>query len=227
MQIVIHLEKKMLPQCRTNDIEECDCPACRDESNSSIRLDGMVEDFLIRTRRILVVGEINEIASTHICSDLQLLSLKKSPIYMYINTPGGCMGDGYAIIDQMELCDCPIYTIVRGSGHSMGAIIAAFGEKGHRYATPNSCLMLHSASVQGYSSPISIERHGEMIKYLTEDSREKTSNLAKRLKINAKKLMKLISEEKWMSPQQAIKVGLIDKIWTPQLEQTINRELIK
>lgn len=187
--------------------------------------DEMVEDFLIRTRRLILIGEIDEIVSTYICSYLQMLSLEKKPIYLYINTPGGCLSSGYAIIDQMLACSCPIYTIVRGQAHSMGAIIAAFGQKGHRYSTLNSSLMLHSIIVQ---SPYDqIEQCTAMIDYVKFDYREKIANFAKRLKFSPKQLTNAMKDTLWMSPRDAIKIGLIDGIWTPQMEQSINKELIE
>lgn len=195
------------------------------ELTAPIQLDEIVEEFLVRTRRLLVVGEINEIVSTHICGYLQLFSLRKEPVYMYINSPGGCLASGYAIVDQMLACRCPIHTIVRGQGHSMAAMIAAFGTKGCRYATPNSSLMLHSFIIQ--NDPDSIERYNKMIGYLEEDYNRKVAALAKRMKVTTKQLLQLMSNTKWMSPEQAIKIGMIDGIWTPRMEQAINKEFGK
>lgn len=186
-----------------------------------IQLDEIVEEFLVRTRRLLVVGEIDEILSTHICSYLQLFSLRPDPIHMYINSSGGCLASGYAIIDQMCACHCPIHTIIRGQGHSMAAMIAAFGAKGHRYSTPNSSIMLHSIIIQ--NTPDSIERHGQMTEYIKEDYRKKVAALARRMKITTGQLRELMNQTKWMSPRQAMKIGLIDGIWTPHMEQKLNR----
>ena len=195
------------------------------ETLTPIQLDEMVEEFLIRTRRILIVGEIDETMSAHVCSYLQFLATESQPVYIYIHSHGGCFASGYAIIDQMLTCGCPIYTIVRGHGYSMGAIIAAFGTNGHRYATPNSSLMLHSISIQNVSEPI--EQHKKMTTYLLNDYRTKLVSLSKRLKITMKQLIKLMDETAWISPKQAIKIGLIDGIWTPSLERSIVQELNK
>lgn len=191
----------------------------------SIQIDEIIQEFLARTRRLLIVGEIDEITSTHICNYLQLFSLHKEPVYMYINTPGGCLASGYAIIDQMSMCRYPIYTIVRGQAHSMGAMIASFGTKGHRYATQNSSLMLHSVVIQDISSPL--DQHMRMTKYLEEDYHNKVVALAKRMNLTAKQLTELMNNTKWMSPQKAIKIGLIDGIWTPRLENSINKRFGK
>lgn len=205
--------------------EQCDCPVCIGETIIPLRLDEIVEDFLTQTRRLLLVGEINEISSTHICSYLQVFSLTKEPIYMYINSQGGCLASGYAIIDQMLACRCPIYTIVRGQAHSMAAMITAFGAKGHRYATPNSSMMLHSLIVQ--NPPEAIDRQTKAIDYLNRDCHRKIIDLAKRLKLTAKQLTILMNETGWASPKQAIKMGLIDGIWTPRMECAINGDFVK
>lgn len=187
-----------------------------------IQLNEMVEDFLLRTRRLMLVGEIDEFVSANICSHLQMLSSSKAPIYLYINSPGGCMSSGYAIVDQMLACRAPVYTIVRGLAYSMGAIIAAYGQKGHRYSTPNSSLMLHSMIVQ--SPPDQIEKQTAMVKYVQDDYNRKIANIIKRMKITSKQLKVMMRNTQWMSPKQAMKIGLIDGIWTPRMEQSLNKE---
>lgn len=191
------------------------------EMPTSISFDEQVEDFLIKTRRLLLVGMIDEVVAAYICSYLQTFSSMndKEPIYLYINSPGGCLSSGYAIIDQMSACRCPVYTIIRGLAHSMGAIIAIFGQEKHRYLTPNSSIMLHSPIV--HNSPDSIERHAEMITHFKEDHLKKVADMAKRSKLTVKQLTDLMERTKWMEPEQAIKFGLIDAIWTPNMEQKI------
>ncbi len=206
-----------------NDEEKKD--SCEPEGVMPIQLDTIVEDFLARTRRLLLVGEINEMSSTHVCSYLQVYSTSRAPVYMYINSPGGCISAGYAIVDQMLACRCPIVTIVRGQAHSMGAMIAAYGTKGSRFSTPNSSFMLHSISIQ--HPPCPIEQQTIMIDYANMDYRDKIRNLAKRMKINRNKLEDLMSKTMWMSPRQAIKIGLIDGIWTPQKERVVSRSFDK
>lgn len=190
-----------------------------------IPLDAIVEDFLVRTRRLMLVGEIDERTSAHICSFLQVFSLEDGPIYMYINSPGGSLSDGYAIIDQMIACPNPIHTIVRGQAHSMGAIIAAFGEKGHRYAMSNSSLMVHSPTI--FNPPCTIEQHEKMFDFTTIDYTQKMRGLAKQLGVTKKRLLELMAETRWMVPKQAMQIGLIDGIWTPKMEREINRSRLR
>lgn len=201
--------------------EECQCS----EQNLPLSLDAVVEDFLRRTSRILVVGEIDDIVAAHICSYLQVFSITKDPIYMYINSPGGSLYAGYAIIDQMLSCCGPVVTIVRGTAHSMGAMITAFGTKGFRYATPNSSLMLHSVSV--HNPPCSVENHEKMFDYTKVDYSKKIADLARQMGISKKKLNEAMVGTTWMQPKQAVKLGLIDGIWTPAKERAVTRSFMR
>jgi len=162
------------------------------EIMQSLAVDEMVEDYLLRTRRIWIVGEINEMMATHVCSYLQMFSLLDDPIYLYINSPGGCVSSGYAIIDQMQSCICPIYTVVKGQAHSMAAMITAFGTNGCRYASPNSSMMLHSMII--HSPPDSIDRHSTMLDFVKEDYVRKINGLARRTKMSPKQLMSVMDE---------------------------------
>lgn len=201
--------------------EECPCS----EQTVSLSSDIAIDDFLRYTRRILVVGEIDDIAAANICSSLQMLSIIKKPIYMYINSPGGSLHAGYAIIDQILSCCCPVVTIVRGIAHSMGAIITAFGTKGCRYATPNSSLMLHSVTV--HDQLASIENHEKMFNYTKLDYDRKITTLSRRMGIRKKKLNDIMSETTWMQPKQAIKIGIIDGIWTPAKERAVSWSFVQ
>lgn len=201
--------------------EDCQCP----EQNLPLSLDAVVEDFLRRTRRILVVGEIDDIAAAHICSYLQVFSITKEPIYMYINSPGGSLYAGYAIIDQMLSCCGPVVTIVRGTAHSMGAMIAAHGTKGLRFATPNSSLMLHSVIVHNPALPLG--QHKKMFDYTQLDYDKKVTALSRRMGISKKNLNVIMSETTWMQAKQAVKIGLIDGVWTPKKERAVTRSFMR
>lgn len=206
--------------------EGCDCPDCREVTDTYAYQDGLTENFLVRTRRIVLVGEINEISATHVCNQLQMFSLTKEPVYLYINSPGGSLGDGYSIIDQMMLSPCPVWTIIRGQSHSMAAIIAAFGEKGHRYAMLNSSIMLHSIIIQNPPNA-HLEDHERMMCYTKKDWEKKVADLAKRLTITTKQLKELMNKTQWLSPGQAIKIGLIDGIYTSHIDKILNQGLMK
>lgn len=184
----------------------------------------LVEDFLVRTRRIILTGDINEVVATHVCNNLQMLSAVKAPIFLYIHSQGGCLSSGYAIIDQMAACPCPVYTIVRGYANSMGAIIAAYGSKGHRFITPNSSMMLHSVIVQ--NPPDSLEKYRKVVRYIENDYKIKVRGLSRRTKLTTQQLMTLMEQTKWMDAKQAIEIGLVDRIWIGKMDQKITGALL-
>jgi len=191
------------------------------DGDASIPVSELAEEVLVRTRRILVSGEITETLSSHVCSYLQLFALMDKPIFMYINSPGGCLSSGYAIVDQMMASPCPIYTIVRGQANSMAAIITAFGNKKYRYITPNSSMMLHSVIMQHQAD--SIEKYQGMVDYVGRDYDQKVIELAKRTKLTTKKLKSLMKETKWLTAKDAVETGIVDGIWTPEMERNLNK----
>lgn len=197
----------------------CD-PQPGDQPGTILGTDVIIEELLLQTRRIPLVGEIDEVSSTVICSYLQLFALENKPIYMYINSPGGCLLSGYAIIDQMLATPCKIYTIVRGHAYSMGAIIAAFGTKGCRFITPNSSMMIHSLIVQNPPGPI--EEQEGLMKHIREDYDRFLVIFSKKLKVSVAKLGMMMKENTWLDTKGAMKLGIVDGIWTPKMERAIN-----
>lgn len=180
-----------------------------------------LDSFMEQTRRILLVGEIDELMATSINTQLQYFATTKKPVYIYISSPGGNLTDGYAIIDQMELSPFPIYTIVRGQAHSMAAIIAAYGTKGCRYITPHSSMMLHSVMLELSSD--SIERQQEAFLFAQDSYKKLVKELASHARLDIKRLDELLTQTRWMSAKQTIQLGIIDKIWTPQMECKVNQ----
>jgi ATP-dependent Clp protease protease subunit len=173
--------------------------------------------ILLENRIINVVGEVNELMAYQICSALLVLDEQdnKKPIQMFINSPGGHVADGLAIIDTMNFIKAPIYTYVTGMAASMGAAILSAGKKGHRYALPNSSVMLHQVS-SGTQGNIQDQR----------------VSLAFSEKLNAK-LMKMIAEncgktreqleedtrrDLWMFADEAKAYGIVDEVVTKPLE---------
>ena len=76
-------------------------------------------------------------------------------IHLYINSPGGSITDGMAIVDTMNYISCPVSTICVGLAASFGAVLLANGEKGKRFATPNSEILIHQPLIGGQGGGIS------------------------------------------------------------------------
>jgi ATP-dependent Clp protease protease subunit len=201
---------------------ECDCDVCNPsaQEDAPVELVEAVEQMFTRTRRILLTGEINSTKADFINSKLQLYSSSPLPVFIYINSEGGDLNAGYAILDQMQLCMFPIYTIVRGTAASMAASIAAYGTKGCRFITKNSTMFLHNMCVE--LPPAGVSAQNICVEHLIKYSEEKIADFASKLKIKRKKLEELLLQTCWLTPEQAIQIGLVDGIWSKELENNIS-----
>jgi len=174
-------------------------------------------------RAISINGEIDGGMSTFVCGTLQAYGESNEPVYLYINSPGGSVRDGYAIIDQMEASPFPVITIVRGQAGSMAAIIAAYGAKGRRYITKRSAAMIHSILVGGGDYE-SIEKVMDQLSYIQQEFDRNITDMAKRMTIGKAKLKELMKGTEWLTPAQAIKIGLVDGFWTKQMEAHVVKD---
>lgn len=201
--------------------ELCDCDVCRVEND----LNNNLEEMLIKTRRILLTGEITDQKADYVCQRLQAYAFSKLPVYIYINSAGGELGAGYAIIDQFLLSPFPVCTIVRGTAASMAATITAYGTKGCRFATRNSTMFLHQVNVLLPENEIPSQKIA--VEHLLKYSEYKMKDLVSKLKISRKKFDTLLDKTAWLLPEQAIEIGLIDGIWTKSRESSLNINLFK
>lgn len=166
---------------------------------------------LLKDRIIMISGEVNEAMASVVVSQLLYLQSenKESPIYMYINSPGGSVVDGLAIVDTMNLISCPVYTYCIGQCASMGSIFLVSGEKGHRYALPNSRIMIHQVSggSQGTYEDMkrSINEAGRLNELLA-------GILANGTEKSLKEIKKDMDRDYFMSADEAMKYGIVDKV---------------
>ena len=115
---------------------------------------------LLKDRIVFVSGEIEDGMANAIVAQLLFLQAEdpEKEISMYVNTPGGSVTAGLAILDTMKMVKCPVATYCVGQAASMGAIQLAAGEKGRRHALPNARIMIHQpwGGAQGKASDIEI-----------------------------------------------------------------------
>jgi len=166
---------------------------------------------LLRDRIIFLGTPIDDHVASLVVAQLLFLDAEDSEkdIYLYINSPGGFVSAGLAIYDTMQYIKPDVATICIGQASSMGAFLLAGGGKGKRSALPNARIMIHQplGGAEGQASDIKIQ--ADEILYL-----KKTLN--KILTDNTKKTLKQIEKDTdrnfFMSPEDAIKYGIIDKI---------------
>jgi ATP-dependent Clp protease, protease subunit len=166
---------------------------------------------LLRERIIFVTGQVEDTMAASI--NMQLLFLEaenpKKEISMYINSPGGVVTAGLSIYDTMQFIKCPVSTIVMGQAASMGSLLAVSGEKGMRYALPNSSIMVHqpSGGYQGQVTDIMIHaRHVENIKKRMNDLYVKHTGRT------IKEVETALERDNFMTAEEALAFGHIDKI---------------
>lgn len=166
---------------------------------------------LLEERIIFVSGPIETQMANLIVAQLLYLESQdpSKDIQLYINSPGGEVTAGLAILDTMNYIKSDVSTICIGMAASMGAVLLAAGSKGKRYSLPNSDIMIHqpSGGAQGMASDIEITAK-EILK-----KREQINKiLADATGQPSKKIAKDTDRDRWLTAEEAKEYGLIDEV---------------
>ncbi|MBN1496813.1 MAG: ATP-dependent Clp endopeptidase proteolytic subunit ClpP [Spirochaetes bacterium] len=162
--------------------------------------------------RIIFLGEsIDDHISSLVIAQMLFLEAEDpdKDIYLYINSPGGIVTSGMAIYDTMQYIKPDVATICIGQAASMGSLLLAAGGKGKRSALPNSRIMIHqpAGGFQGQASDIEIQAK-EIIKV-----KKKLNDIyARHTGQKVEKVEKDVDRDYFMSAQEAMEYGLIDKV---------------
>ena len=166
---------------------------------------------LLRERIIFLGTEINDQVSDSLVAQLLFLEAEdpEKDIQIYINSPGGSVTAGLAIYDTMQQITPDIVTICFGVAASMGAFLLSGGSKNKRLALPNSRIMIHQPLGGAQGQAVEIEIQAKEILYL-----KKTLNtlLAEHTGQPLEKIMEDTERDYFLSPQEAVDYGLIDKV---------------
>ena len=165
--------------------------------------------------RIIYLGEdVNPTTSSLIVAQMLFLESEDpdKEIDLYINSPGGSISDGMPIVDTMNYIKCPVSTICVGMAASMGSVLLASGEKGKRFATPNSEILIHQPLIGGgglSGQTTEIKIHADhMVK-----TREKLNKLlSDRTGQSLETIQRDTERDNYMTAEEALKYGLIDGI---------------
>ena len=166
---------------------------------------------LLKDRIIMLGSGVNDVVANSIIAQMLFLAAEDpdKDIHLYINSPGGSITAGMAIYDTMQYIKPDVSTICVGMAASMGAFLLAAGAKGKRFALPNSEVMIHQplGGAEGQASDIEI-RARRIIKM-----REKLNGiLAERTGQPLERIDKDTDRDYFMSAQEAMEYGLIDKV---------------
>ena len=184
-------------------------PSVLEKSSSGERVYD-IYSRLLKDRIILISDEINDSNANVVVAELLYLdSLNHNDISIYINSPGGSVTAGMGIYDTMNFIKSDVSTICVGMAASMAAFLLSSGTKGKRYALPNSEVMIHQplGGAQGQATEIKIaaERilklRDKLNKYLSENTGR-----------DLKTIEKDTDRDNFMSAEEALKYGIIDKV---------------
>ena len=168
--------------------------------------------LLNKSRRILLFDEINNCSADIICTKLKVMDMldNKSPIYLEINSCGGSVPDGLAIIDTMERIKAPITTIITGEAASMSALVSISGNK--RLITLNGCWMEHSISdlAGGF-----LEHIRDRTNFLIKLEKKLDLILKTKTKLTNRQMTQIKNGELWLFAEDCLKYGIVDSILKP------------
>ena len=168
---------------------------------------------LLKDRIIFLGEDVNATSAGLVVAQLLFLESEDpdKEISFYINSPGGSITDGMAIVDTMNYIKCPVSTICVGLAASMGSVLLTCGAKGKRFATPNSEILIHQPLISGglAGQTTEIKIHADhMVK-----TREKLNKLlSERTGQSLEVIMKDTERDNYMTAEEALKYGLIDGI---------------
>ena len=168
---------------------------------------------LLKDRIIFLSEDVNNVSASLVVAQLLFLESEdpEKEISLYINSPGGSITDGMAIVDTINYIKCPVTTICVGMAASMGAVLLTSGEKGRRFATPNAEILIHQPLISGGLSgqTTEIKIHAEhMVR-----TREKLNKLlSERTGQSLETIEKDTERDNYMTAQEALEYGLIDGI---------------
>ena len=166
---------------------------------------------LLKERIIFLTGPIDDNVASLVCAQLLFLESEnpKKEISFYINSPGGIVWSGLAMYDTMQYISSKIMTICIGQAASASSLLLTAGEKGMRFSLPNSRIMVHqpSGGYQGQVTDIEIQTN-EIIK-----TKKRLNQIyAKHTGKDFAEVESIMERDKYFSPEEAIKFGLIDKV---------------
>ena len=166
---------------------------------------------LLRERVIFLVGPVNDQTANLVVAQLLFLESENpdKDISLYINSPGGSVSAGMSVFDTMNFIKPNVSTLCVGLAASMGTFLLAAGEKGKRFALPNSRIMIHqpSGGAQGQATDIEIQAR-EILKLrenLNHIMAERTGQSLEKIKIDSER-------DFFMSSDEARDYGLIDQV---------------
>ncbi|MEK7391390.1 MAG: ATP-dependent Clp protease proteolytic subunit [Fibrobacterota bacterium] len=195
-----------------DDDDESSCPGCEEKEGEKKEesLEKKLSESFLKNRRVFLWGQVDDKSAKEVVARLLYLdTLNHEDIVLLVNSPGGVITSGTAILDAMDAVKSDIVTVVMGQAASMGAVIAAYGKQGKRYAWKRSRVMIHqpliSGTMYGPASDIQIQAE-EMLRI----RRELNQLLADASGKSLEQLEADTDRDNIMTAQEAKEYGLVD-----------------
>ena len=168
---------------------------------------------LLKDRIIMLTGPVEDNMANSIIAQLLFLDAQDptKDIYLYINTPGGSVSAGLAIVDTMNFIKADVQTIVMGTAASMGTIIASSGTKGKRFMLPNAEYMIHQP-MGGTGSGTQQTDMAIAAEHLLKTRNKLEKILAENSGKTVEQIHKDAERDYWMSAEETLTYGFIDQI---------------
>lgn len=168
---------------------------------------------ILEDRVVMLCDEVNHDTAQIVIAELLYLASvdPDKDITMYINSPGGSVSDGLAIYDTMNFIKPDVSTVCIGHAASMGAFLLSGGAKGKRYCLPNAEVMIHQplGGMQGQASDMQIAMN-----HMAKIKEKLTKYLAAHTGQTYEKVLADTDRDNWLSAEEALAYGLVDKIIT-------------
>lgn len=180
------------------------------ERNASVDRVYDLYSCLLKERIIILTGEIDDTMSSSICAQLlYLASTGTEPILMYINSPGGSVSAGLAILDTMKYIKCEVSTICMGLCASMAAVLLSAGTKGKRCSLENGEVMIHQplGGMQGQAKDMEIAAN-----HIIKMKNRLNQLLAKHCDKTTEEIAEACDRDYYMDANEAVEFGIIDEI---------------
>lgn len=174
-------------------------------------LQDIIEGRILEERKIFLWGPVEDRSARHVIERLLYLDLEApgKEIQLLINSPGGYVTSGMAILDTMNIIASPVSTICTGYAASMGSILLSAGAKGRRYILPHARVMIHqpSGGAQGSSADLEIQMK-EILKTRGIGARILAENCGQPME----RILKDFDRDHWMDAQESVDYGIVDGI---------------
>ncbi len=176
-------------------------------------LEDKIEEGMLKSRRIFLSDAVDNDSAKEVIRKLWYLEAVDpgKPLLFIINSPGGSVDSGFAIWDQIKMITSPVTTLITGLAASMGSILSLCAAPKRRFATEHARIMIHqpaiNAIVRGQATDLEIHA-----KEILKTRQMLVDIYVKATGKDAKVIEKAIDRDTWMSAEEALEYGLLDKI---------------